>query len=122
MGFRRDRLVLATIVLAVVIALAFGAAYAYARSQDDVIADGVHVGALDVGGLSTSAARQRVAHAYAPLRQPLVLSYPGGRLTLAPNLRVDVDGAVAGAVAVNHRSWFVARAWKDLTDGGTRAN
>src|SRR5262249_47054890 len=54
MGFRRNRLVLATLVIAVLIALAFGAAYAYARSHDDVIADGVHIGALDVGGLSTS--------------------------------------------------------------------
>ena len=122
MGFRRNRLILATVVLAVVVALAFGAAYAYARSQDDVIADGVHVGALDVGGMSTSAAREKIARAYASLQGPIVLSYPGGRLAVAPRVRVDVDGAVARALAVNHRSWFVARAWKDLTGGETKKN
>lgn len=121
MGLRRNRLVLVTIVLAVVIALAFGAAYAYARSHDDVIADGVHIGALDVGGLSTSTARERLARAYASLQQPIVLSYPGGRLPVAPHARVDVDGAVAGAVAVNHRSWFVARAWNDLAGSDASA-
>ncbi|HKD31965.1 MAG TPA: L,D-transpeptidase family protein [Gaiellaceae bacterium] len=122
MGFRRNRLVLATLVIAVLIALAFGAAYAYARSHDDVIADGVHIGALDVGGLSTSVARERVARAYAPLQQPIALSYPGARLTVAPETSVDVDGVVARALAVNHRSWFVARAWKDLTGGDTKTS
>jgi lipoprotein-anchoring transpeptidase ErfK/SrfK len=121
MGFRRNRLVLATVVFAVVIALAFGAAYAYARSQDDVIADGVHVGALDVGGMSTSAARERVARTYTALQQPIVLSYPGGRVAVAPHVRVDVDGAVARAVAVNHGSWFVARALNDLAGSDASA-
>src|ERR671935_3026487 len=88
------RLTIGVLVLALAVALIFGAAYAYARSQDDVIADGIHVAGVDVGGLSASAALERLARAFAPLQRPLVLRYPHGRLVVtAPSAGVRVDTA-----------------------------
>src|SRR5919204_849890 len=119
------RLTISVLVLALAIALAFGAAYAYARSQDDVVADGVHVVGVDVGGLSASAARERLARAFAPLKRPLVLRYPRGRVIVtarSARVRVDTAGLVARAVALSHGSWFLPRAWRELTGANVNAN
>src|SRR5437763_1227626 len=64
------RLGVGGVVLAAVGVLVFGAAYSYARSQDDVIARGVHAGAIDLGDLSADAARARLERAYRPLAPP----------------------------------------------------
>jgi lipoprotein-anchoring transpeptidase ErfK/SrfK len=119
------RLVVVGLVLALATVLTFGAAYAYARSQDDVIADGIHSGPVELGGLSAAAARAKLARAFAPLQRPLVLRYPGGRLVVTPHaakLRVETEGVVRRALALSHRSWFVPRAWQALTGGEVKAN
>jgi hypothetical protein len=124
-AIRNHLLVGAGLMLAVAAALVFGVAYAYARSQDDVIADGVHVGAIDLGGLSRPDARARLERAFAPLERPLVLRYPQGRLVLtavATKAAVDSDALVAQAFAVSRRSWFLPRAWRDLTGRAVKAN
>jgi hypothetical protein len=108
------------LLLAVVVALAVGAAYGYADSQRDVIARGIHVGTIDLGGLSAVAARSRLEQAYGPLRRPLVLRYPHGRLVVTAQqarVSVAVAAAVAQALELSRRSWFVPRAWRDLTGG-----
>src|SRR5919201_1731183 len=97
------RLTAGVLVLALAVALVFGAAYAYARSQDDVIAGGIHVAGVDVGGLSASAARERLTLAFAPLQRPLVLRYPHGRIVVTARkagVRVDTAALVARAVAL----------------------
>jgi lipoprotein-anchoring transpeptidase ErfK/SrfK len=110
--------------LAVAAALAFGAAYAYARTQDDVIANGIHAGAIDLGGLSTDAARAKLDRAYRPLQRPLVLRYGRGRIVLtahAAQVKIESDAVVAEALRLSRRSWFLARAWRELT-GEVKAN
>jgi lipoprotein-anchoring transpeptidase ErfK/SrfK len=123
--FTRRRLAVAGIALAGALVLAFGAAFAYAHSQDDVIADGVHVAGVDVGGLSASEARARLTRAFAPLQRPLVLRYPRGQVVLtarSAGVRADTDALVDRAVALSHGSWFLPRAWRDLTGGDVHAN
>jgi hypothetical protein len=108
------------LLLAVVTALAVGAAYGYASSQRDVIAHGIHVGTVDLGGLSAAAARTKLEQAYRPLRRPLVLRYPHGRLVVSAQqarVSVAIGAAVTQALELSHRSWFVPRAWRDLTGG-----
>jgi lipoprotein-anchoring transpeptidase ErfK/SrfK len=54
-----------------------------------------------------------------------VLRYPGGRLIVTPRaakVEVDTGGVVRRALALSHRSWFVSRAWQDLTGGEVKAN
>ena len=108
------------LLLAVTAALAVGAAYGYSYSQRDVIADGIHVGSVDLGGLSAADARSKLEQAYRPLGHPLVLSYPHGRLVVTPQrarVSVAIGAAVAQALELSRRSWFVPRAWRQLTGG-----
>jgi lipoprotein-anchoring transpeptidase ErfK/SrfK len=119
------RLTAGALVLVVAAVLVFGAAYAYARSQNDVIANGIRVAGIDVGGLSASTARKRLARAFTPLQRPLVLRYPHGRLVVTARraeVRVDTAGLVARAVALSHGSWFLPRAWDELTGSNVNAN
>jgi lipoprotein-anchoring transpeptidase ErfK/SrfK len=119
------RLAIGGVVVGLAAVLLFGAAYAYARSQDDVIAHGIHVGAIDLGGLSAPAARARLDHAFAPLERPLVLRYPRGRLVVtarAAKVEVEVDALVARALDLSRRSWFLPRAWRELSGEGAGAN
>jgi hypothetical protein len=57
-----------------------------------VVAHGVHVGTIDLGGLTAQQARARPRGALAPLRTRLVLRYSGGRFAFTPralNLSVE---------------------------------
>jgi hypothetical protein len=113
------------LLFAVAAALAVGAAYAYAYSQRDVIARGIHVGTVDLGGLSAAAARSKLEQAYRPLRRPLVLRYPRGRLVVTARqarVSVAIGVAVTQALELSRRSWFVPRAWRELTGGHVREN
>jgi hypothetical protein len=115
---RRLAIVVAVVLLALV--LGIGAAYAYDRSRSDVIADGVRVDTIDLGGLSATEARARLEHELAPLRKPLMLGRGDVRIVLTPkqvSLAVESQAVVQRALQVSHRSWFVARAWRDLTGG-----
>jgi lipoprotein-anchoring transpeptidase ErfK/SrfK len=111
------------IVLAVLIALGGGvvaAAYGYDRSQSDMIAKGVHVGGIPIGGMSAGEARATLNRKFKVLRRPIVLRYRGGHLLLsAPQaqVRVDVDALVDQAVTASKHGWFVTRAWRQLTGG-----
>src|SRR5438876_7001525 len=119
------RLTAGALVLALAAVLVFGAAYAYARSQNDVIADGIRVAGIDVGGLSASAARERLTRTFAPLKRPLVLHYPHGRIIVTADragVRLDSAGLVARAVALSHGSWFLPQAWRNLTGADVNAN
>ena len=120
--FTRRRLAIGGLAVAIVVVLAFGTAYAYARSRDDVIANGIHVGRVDLSGLSASTARARLEQHFSTLRRPLTLSYPQGRLVLSPQIEVDTAETVDEALALSHRSWFLPRAWRDATGGDVHAS
>ncbi len=112
-------------MIAVAAAIVLGAAYAYARSQRDVVARGIHVGTIDLGGLSAGAARVKLERAYRPLERSLVLRSDGGPLVLTAReakVSVDTKALVARALALSGRDWFLPRAWRDLTGGQVEAN
>jgi lipoprotein-anchoring transpeptidase ErfK/SrfK len=105
--------------------LGIGAAFAYDRSQRDVIAQGVRVDTIDLGGLSAAEARARLERRLAPLERPLVLRYPGGRVVITPraaSLSVESGAVVERALAVSRRSWFLPRAWRYLTGSDVDAS
>jgi L,D-transpeptidase-like protein len=97
-------------------------AYAYSWSQTnaDVIARGVTVAGIDVGGLHAGEARARVAEAIgARVRRPVQLVYGGHRFTIRPThagLRVDVGRMVDDAVAVSEHGGLARRIWRDVRD------
>jgi lipoprotein-anchoring transpeptidase ErfK/SrfK len=67
----------------------------------DRIADGIRVGAVDVGGLDKAAAGKKVAAAIAPaVHRPVTLTYRSRRYVLHPDgvqMRLDVAGTVEAA-------------------------
>jgi L,D-transpeptidase catalytic domain/Putative peptidoglycan binding domain len=117
------------IVLAAVVAfLVLGTVgvYAYDKSQDDTIADGVKVGGIDIGGMSKSKARTTLGHELtARLNQPLFVSWHGTRYKLSPQaarLRIDVDGIVNEALEKSREGNVLSRALRSITSGNVNAN
>ncbi len=97
------------------------AAYAYDSSRQDMIADGVTVASVDVGGLSAAKARSLVANELSePLERPVVVSARGRRFTLSAKdaqLRADVGGMVDRAVERSRSGDIVSRVTRDLGGG-----
>src|SRR5436190_24057055 len=102
-------------VLAVVIlgAGAAAAVAAYDHSHRDVIAPGVQIAGVPVGGLHAPAAAVRVRSALtAPLARPVVVRAAGHRFRLSParvHARVDVDSLVSRAVAISRDGSVITR-------------
>jgi lipoprotein-anchoring transpeptidase ErfK/SrfK len=88
-------------------------AYFYDSAHSDMIASGVTIAGIDVGGLSASAARERLATDLVPrLEQPLQLFYGGRRFSINPQharLAVDVDRMVDEAVAASRNGNLIER-------------
>jgi len=69
--------------LVVLAGIAAAAAYAYDQSRTDRIAPGVRIGGVDVGGLNSQAARERlVQRAVLPRRRTLTVHAGGHTFTL----------------------------------------
>jgi L,D-transpeptidase catalytic domain/Putative peptidoglycan binding domain len=102
------------------IALTAGGAYAYwwDSGRADVIARGVTVAGIDVGGMHAPAARalleQRLGE---QLRRPVQLRYEDHRFTIRPThsgLRFDANRMVADALAVSRSGGLAHRLARDL--------
>src|SRR6185295_4141463 len=87
----------------------------------DQIADGVRVGDVDVGGLSTDQARTRLrARLAEPLEQPVTVRFEGADYTLSPDrleLRADIDGMVDAALDASRSGGLPTRVWRYATGG-----
>ena len=118
-------LLIAAIAVLVALGGVAAAAYGYDRSQSDMIAKGVHVGGIPIGGMTADAgAREAEARSSRRCPRPIILTYKGGRLVLTAKqaqVRVDVDALVDQALAQSHKGWFVSRAWRELTGGRVEA-
>ena len=94
-----------------------GAAYAYDESKANVIAPGVHVGKVDVGGMSPAEARRTLRRTYRPLKQPIVVRAGRHRFRLTPHaarLELHVRKAVTEALQRGRGGWFLPRAVREL--------
>ena len=97
------------------------AAYAVDRANSDKIADGVRVGGISVGGLSTDQARHRLENKLVgPLDKPVTVTFEGKKYVLSPQrlqMRADVDGMVDSALAASRSGGFPVRVWRYATGG-----
>jgi lipoprotein-anchoring transpeptidase ErfK/SrfK len=108
--------------IAVIVVLGGAGAVAlhqYDAARADLIAAGITVAGIEVGGMSDEQAhallRQRIV---GPLEEPLTLTYEKRRFVLAPALvdvRADVDALVRAALAESRDGNFLARSFRDLT-------
>jgi len=122
---RRWLLVASGILLAVVaIALSAGGAYAYFwdSGQAAVLAPGVTVAGIDVGGMRADTARTLLeSRLVGSLRRPLCLTYGPHAFVVdlaRAGLRVDVDGMVARALAASRDGGLAERFFRDLEGRG----
>jgi lipoprotein-anchoring transpeptidase ErfK/SrfK len=111
------------LVAALLLALVGGAvaAYAYDSSRDDLIAKGVTVAGVDVGGLRVDEARRLVAKRLAePLHQPISVVRAKKRFRLSAEdagVEADVDGMVDEALAQSRDGSILTRVARDVTGG-----
>ena len=111
------------LVAALVAAMIFGtiAVYAYDRTREDRIAEGVTVAGIDVGGMSASEARSLLDDRLKdPLAKPLVVRYKGERFRLSAKrarLTLDAGGMVDEALEQSRSGNIVSRSFRELTGG-----
>jgi lipoprotein-anchoring transpeptidase ErfK/SrfK len=101
------------------------AAFAYDSSREDLIAEGVTVAGVDVGGMKADDARRVVARELKePLEQPIAVGRAGKRFRLSAEdagVEADVDGMVDEALAKSRDGSIFTRVARDLTGGEENA-
>ena len=123
MRTRSFALVTAFLVLLLVGA---GAVYAYDSSRSSKIADGVTVSGVDVGGLTSGAARDKLqAELLDPLKEPVVVRYKDERFRLTARqarIGIDLDSSIDRALAKSRQGNLLTRTFRGLTGKGVEAD
>lgn len=122
----RERLTLLVAVCATAVGGLAVAAYAYDNSRDDLVAGGVRVAGVDVGGLRATAAKRKLGTQLAGgLDRPVRVRVAGRRFRLTPqtaSLTVDLDGMVDEALHRSRSGGFPGRLWRGLTGGDVKTD
>jgi lipoprotein-anchoring transpeptidase ErfK/SrfK len=112
------------IIAAVTVLLLVGGAvalYAYDAGRDDLIAKGVTVAGIDVGGMRRAQATDLLQRRLADrLERPVVIKARGHRFHLSvarSGVTTDVGGMVSKAVAASRQGNLFQRSWRGLTGG-----
>jgi lipoprotein-anchoring transpeptidase ErfK/SrfK len=97
------------------------AAFAYDSSRDNVIAEGVTIAGVDVGGMKTEEARSLVRHELQkPLERPIAVFRGTKRFRLSAHdagVTADVTGMVGEALQVSRDGSIFSRVARDITGG-----
>ncbi len=114
---RRTTLALAT--LGGVFVVLGGAVAGLSAASSGEIAPGVHVGGVQLGGLTPEEARGRLQREYlATLQQPIVVERRGKRYELSAKearITADIDATVAEAVRVSATDNVLESAWRSVS-------
>ncbi|MGH2979716.1 MAG: L,D-transpeptidase family protein [Solirubrobacterales bacterium] len=115
---RKRMPLIAGISAALLVVLAV-AAYGYDTSRDDLIAEGVHVAGVDVGGMRADPAAARLRALLGPaLERPVRVAVAGNRFKLTAkrsHLAADIDGMVDAALETSRDGGLPARVWRGMT-------
>jgi lipoprotein-anchoring transpeptidase ErfK/SrfK len=122
---RKRSLVIVVLSVAILAALA-GGVYAYDSGRRELIAQGVTIGGIDVGGLSRAAAEERVrSELLEPLSRPIVVRAGTGTWTLGAResrIAADIPGMVQRAILASRHGWLLDRVVRSLTGGHVYAD
>jgi lipoprotein-anchoring transpeptidase ErfK/SrfK len=112
------------ILVAVVLLILIGgavAAYAYDSSREDLIAEGVTIAGVDVGGMKADEARALVRRELQePLEQPISVVRGTTRFNLSAEdagVKADVGGMVDEALKASRDGSIFSRVARDVTGG-----
>ncbi len=112
--------ILVGVLLVALAAICLGV-YAYDHGRRDLIAKGIRVGGVDVGGMRAAAARVKLQHdLIAPLNQPVVVRAGdrSWRLTgRQAGLTIDTAALVNAAVQASREGSIITRTVRGLTGG-----
>ena len=118
MGRKAQISIVAVVFTAIVAALLV---YVWDSNRKDTIAEGVTIGGVDVGGLSTDAARSQIETSLVqPLAKPVIVKYGGDDYILNPHeadVSADSDRMIDEAVAASQEGGMLSRTWRSLTGG-----
>ena len=116
---RTPLIILAVVV--VVLLVGAGSVVAYDSSRSDTIARGIHVGSVDIGGLSSHAARARLQRRLlTPLQAPIVVEAGAKTFRLSARearIHANIEAMVATALERSREGGILARTWRSLTGG-----
>lgn len=117
---RRGWLIAAGVIAAIALILVLFV-YFFDHSRRDVIADGVRIDGIAVGGLHQAAAEHKLEQdLVARLNQPVVVRSGSHTWKLdgsAAGLKVDVKNMVRQAVDASREGSIITRTWRSLTGG-----
>src|ERR1700712_1246904 len=120
----RTPIIILAVVLVVLVA-GGGAPLAVDSSRSDVIASGVRIGGVDVGGLSADAARKEVMQRLiAPLQTPLVVRSAGKTFALTAgeaHIRANLEAMIQTALQRSRKGGVLGRTWRAMTGGEVNA-
>jgi lipoprotein-anchoring transpeptidase ErfK/SrfK len=121
---RNKWFILVAVLLLVLIGGAV-AAFAYDSSRDDLIAKGVRIAGLDVGGMTTAEARRLVRRELQePLERPISVVRGKTRFRLSAEdagVTADVGGMVDKALEASRDGSIFSRVARDITRGKENA-
>jgi lipoprotein-anchoring transpeptidase ErfK/SrfK len=117
----RHRWFILVAVLLLVLVGGSVAAFAYDSSRDDLIAKGVRIAGVDVGGMRTGEARALVQRELQkPLEQPISVVRGKTRFSLSAadaGVKADVGGMVDEALEASRDGSIFSRVARDITGG-----
>lgn len=118
-GSRRWLIVAA--VIAVLVLVLVGGAWAYDSSRSDTIAPGVTIAGVPVGGLDRAQARARLEERLlSRLNEPVKITAGGHTWQLTARqaqLQVNVASMIDEAVRVSREGSFLGRTWREISGG-----
>ena len=122
---RQRSFIVVAIAVAVLVIGAVGV-YAYDKTRDDLIANGVTAGGIDLSGMHPAEARAKLRSELAePLGKPVVVRYAGHHYKLSARrarVHVDVTSMVDRALAESHRGNVLSRTTRAITGGSVHAS
>jgi lipoprotein-anchoring transpeptidase ErfK/SrfK len=113
------RRLIAVLLLTVTVLLVWaGSLYAYDRSVQEKIADGVTVNGVEIGGMTPARARATLRAALLePLDRPVKVRYEDKRFELTraqARIAIDIDGSVDRALTVSREGNLFTRTWREV--------
>lgn len=114
----RKAFVISLLAVAVLAGSGAAALHRYDTSRSDLIAEGITIAGVNVGGMPVAEAEAKLRKDVARLGQPLAVTYGKRRFVLDPglvDLSTNVDALLRSAVAESREGNFLTRSFRRLT-------